>query len=117
MLGYGLMGAGMATLALAPGLTVIFVGATLVGLGFATVSPNFNEIALRSAPASRRGRAAGVMTTSVFLGQIISPFLTLPLVRSTGYSGTFATLATALVLAAITALIFHSMQKPQTREV
>ncbi len=117
MLGYGLMGAGMATLAFAPGLTVIFVGATLVGLGFATVSPNFNEIALRSAPASRRGRAAGVMTTSVFLGQIISPFLTLPLVRSTGYSGTFATLATALILAALTALIFHSMQKPQTREV
>jgi len=112
MLGYGLMGGGMAVLALAPGLALIFVGATLVGLGFATVSPNFNEIALKSAPANRRGRAAGVMTTSVFLGQIISPFLTLPLVRATGYPGTFATLAVVLLLGAGGAGLIHSLRRP-----
>jgi len=117
MLGYGLMGSGMATLALAGGLPLIFVGATLVGLGFATVSPNFNEIALKSAPASRRGRAAGVMTTSVFLGQIISPFLTLPLVRASGYPGTFAALAVVLLLGAVGALVIHSQQKPLTKQV
>ncbi|MFY1708684.1 MFS transporter [Tritonibacter scottomollicae] len=111
-IGFGLMGSGMLTLALAPNLGVIFVGATLVGLGFATVSPNFNEIALKSAPANRRGRAAGVMTTSVFLGQIVSPLLTLPLVQATGYRGTFITLATVLLICAAVALVRHSLRKP-----
>lgn len=114
LLGYGLMGLGMAVLALAPGLAMIFLGAALVGLGFATVSPNFNEIALRAAPADLRGRAAGIMTTSVFLGQIVSPFLTLPMVRHAGYSGTFATLAVLLGLAALVALLAYGVTRGAT---
>ncbi len=111
-LGYGLMGAGMAVLALASSLPWVFLGASLVGFGFATVSPNFNEIALRAAPASRRGRAAGIMTTSVFLGQIVSPLLTLPLLRATGFAGTFASLAALLLAAAAIAGLLHRRTTP-----
>ena len=76
----------------------------LVGLGFATVSPNFNDIALKSAPTARRGRAAGIMTTSVFLGQIMSPLATLPVIRSLNYPGLFLAIATLLSFAALIAL-------------
>ncbi|MAZ20160.1 MFS transporter [Roseovarius sp.] len=106
-LGYALMGGGMLTLALAQGIEMIVAGAILVGLGFATVVPNFNEIALAATPPHRRGRTAGVLTTAVFLGQILSPLLTLPLLQAVGFTGMFATLAAVLILAALAGLALH----------
>ncbi|MFU1478777.1 MFS transporter [Roseovarius sp. C7] len=104
-LGYALMGGGMTALAAANGLGLILTGAILVGLGFATVSPNFNEIALRAAPSHLRGRAAGVMTTAIFLGQILSPLISLPLLRAVGFEGLFATLGGLLLAGAVLALL------------
>ncbi len=113
-LGYGGMGCGMAVLALAGQLPMVFLGAALVGIGFATVSPNFNEIALRHAPEARRGQAAGIMTTSVFLGQIASPFVSLPLLQAVGFVGTFGALAAILAFVALVAKLVHSRSAMQT---
>ncbi|TNJ41118.1 MFS transporter [Phaeobacter sp. B1627] len=111
-LGFSLMGGGMLTLSQATELRAIYAGAGLVGLGFAIVSPNFNEIALNSAPPSRRGRAAGVMTTSVFLGQIASPLLSLPILRVLGYSGLFLAIVLPLGVCAGAALVIRLRSLP-----
>ncbi|MAO27303.1 MAG: MFS transporter, partial [Roseovarius sp.] len=50
---------------------------------------------------------AGVLTTAVFLGQILSPLLTLPLLQAVGFTGMFATLAAVLILAALAGLALH----------
>ncbi len=96
-LGYGLMAFGFALLP--SGFSAIFAGTTAIGIGFAIVMPNFVAIALALAPAGRRGIASGILTTSVFLGQFFSPFVSLPSISAFGFETTF--LGTAVLLAGL----------------
>ena len=97
-LGYGLMAAGF--LLLPAGFGPIFAGLTAIGIGFAIVMPNFVAIALTLTPAHRRGLVGGLLTTSVFVGQFVSPFISLPSIATFGYDATFQ--ATGLLLVALT---------------
>jgi MFS family permease len=103
-LGYGFMGVGFLVLAFATGFWSVFAGATLVGWGFASVMPNFVSIALKVTPAQHRGRAGGLLTMSVFLGQIISPFASMALITQFGFSGLYGLIALVLALFAVAGL-------------
>lgn len=103
-LGYGFMAAGFFVLAFATGFWSVFAGATLVGWGFASVMPNFVSIALKVTPAQHRGRAGGLLTMSVFLGQIISPFASMALITQFGFSGLYGLIALVLALFAVAGL-------------
>jgi len=100
-LGYGFMGAGFLVLAFATGFWSVFAGATLVGWGFASVMPNFVSIALKVTPAQHRGRAGGLLTMSVFLGQIISPFASMALITQFGFAGLYGLIALVLAVFAV----------------
>ncbi len=88
-LGCALMALGFAVLPMNAGREIVFIGAAAIGAGFALVLPVYVAIALTLAPARRRGAAGGILTTAIFLGQFISPFISVPAISAFGYDGTF----------------------------
>lgn len=98
-LGYSAMALGFLLLALAATPLAWFVGAAVIGAGYALVSPSFVTLALGLAPPRRRGLAGGVLTASVFIGQFCSPLVSTPMIASYGYEGLFR--STALLVAAM----------------
>lgn len=100
-LGYGFMAGGYAVLSLAPSFWPVMAAAILVGWGFASVMPNFVAIALKIAPAIHRGKAGGWLTMSVFLGQIISPFISIPLIERYGFAGLYMLIAVTMLVFAL----------------
>ncbi|WP_172298114.1 MFS transporter [Pseudoruegeria sp. HB172150] len=87
--GYVFMSIGFWVLHLSGGLPVIGAGAALVGIGVGIVMPTFVAIALDVAPPHRRGTVSGAITTAIFLGQFVSPFLSQPLIDNLGYRTAF----------------------------
>ncbi|WP_246225966.1 MFS transporter [Chelativorans xinjiangense] len=96
-IGYVLMALGFAGIASRPEFAATLAGAVAIGLGFALVMPNFVALALTIAPAQCRGVVGGILTTSVFVGQVVSPFATTPMIDKVGYAWTYAA-AAGLVL-------------------
>lgn len=73
--GFCLMGSGFATLAIQPEWLFILPGCALIGIGYAFVQPALFLVAFDIAPENRRGTVSGMVTMSMFLGQVVSPFL------------------------------------------
>jgi MFS family permease len=110
-LGFLLMGCGFAALAIAALWPLILAGAALVGAGYALVQPGFLMLALKLAPPERRGSVAGVITTAMFLGQVISPLVLTPVIQGFGFAAVFlGTAATLFVLSAV-ALVFGLLRQ------
>ncbi|APG45636.1 MFS transporter [Phaeobacter porticola] len=98
-LGYALMGSGFLLLTAGADGIQQGVAAVAIGAGFATVMPNFVALALALAPAHRRGMVGGVLTSAVFLGQILSPVVSIPGIAEIGFLGVFR--AAAVLLAGL----------------
>ncbi len=105
-LAYGFMAIGLQLLQLQETYTV-FLGTAAMGAGYALAMPNFPAIALQVAPSSRRGVAGGVLTSSVFLGQFLSVFVSIPLIAAFGFEGTFQLVSMGLMsMVGIALLVF-----------
>lgn len=87
--GFGAMAVGLGVLAGAPVLAGLTAGAALVGIGFALVSPALPALALQAVPGHRRGAAMGALTTSLYLGQILSPFVSQALITGQDFFGLY----------------------------
>lgn len=61
----------------------------IIGIGLGLNFPNMSIWLMARVPATMRGRASGGLTTAIFLGQFMSPILSVPLVREFGLSGAF----------------------------
>jgi MFS family permease len=70
-------------------LVGMFLCMPLIGVGLGFNFPNMSIWLMSRVPATMRGRASGGLTTSIFLGQFMSPFLSVPLVQMFGLSGSF----------------------------
>ncbi|TYC63639.1 MFS transporter [Rhodobacterales bacterium] len=102
--GYLVMGSGFATLALGATWGFLLTGTALVGAGYALVQPGFLLLALQVAPANRRGLVSGIVTTSMFLGQVVSPLLLTPVIQVVGFAPVFYGAAAMLCILALAAL-------------
>lgn len=100
-LGFGLFSVGFMMLANAGGLTPIFAGAVVTGLAIGYLMPLYLSIALEVAPLRKTGLVAGSVTTSIFLGQFLSPIVTQSLIGATGFATTFLVMAGILMAIAI----------------
>ncbi|MDF0599392.1 MFS transporter [Psychromarinibacter sp. C21-152] len=109
--GFAVMGAGFWVLHSATTVPLFFGAALLVGAGLGLAIPNFIAIALDVAPAHRRGTVSGAITTSIFLGQFISPLVSQPLIDSFGYRVTFE--AAAIALAVIVPFVALGLRRPR----
>jgi MFS family permease len=104
-LGFLLMAGGFATLATEAAWPAILSGAALVGAGYGLVQPSFLLLALHIAPANRRGSVSGIVTTAMFLGQVVSPLVLTPLIVFFGFQMTYWGTAFALALFAAAAFV------------
>jgi MFS family permease len=102
-LGFALMALGFATLILSP--LSSFIGAAMIGAGYALVSPSFVAMTLDLAPVQRRGLAGGILTASVFVGQFCSPLLSTPLIVDFGYDRLFVGASAILAVMAAVAMV------------
>jgi MFS family permease len=68
----------------------LLLGLLTTGIGMGVLIPNSNVWIVTLSPESMRGRIVGGLTTSVFVGQFISPFLIQPVLKITSTSGIFA---------------------------
>ncbi|WP_299813948.1 MFS transporter [uncultured Roseibium sp.] len=110
-LGFLLMGCGFASLASAPLWSLILAGAALVGAGYALAQPGFLMLALQVAPPERRGSVAGVITTAMFLGQVVSPLALTPIIQNFGFAAVFLGAAATLFMLAAASLLFALLRQ------
>jgi MFS family permease len=81
-LGYGIVG-------LATSYAVALVGLAISGAGLGLLMPNMNLCLTSTTPDTLRGRVVSGITTSMFLGQFLSPFVSQPLSLAVGLSSVY----------------------------
>jgi MFS family permease len=97
------------------------VGAALLVIGIATglIYPHFNWITIERATSEARGRAVGIMMSSISLGQILVPFVSAPIRVAVGERhmlGYFAWVLVGLVvLVSLTSAVRKAPAVAQTQ--
>jgi len=87
------------------------IGLPLSGFGLGMIVPNLNVWVAEVVPAAFRGRALGGFTTSLFLGQFLSPIFGQPVIRWVGDGGVY--LIMSIIIMGLALLIFvmrHRLQ-------
>lgn len=100
--GFACMAAGYGLIAFAGGYGVVMVALALAGPSMGINMPNASVWLLSRVPPHLRGRALGGLTTSLFLGQFVSPLASQPVVAAFGPSTAFAVVAGLAAVAAAT---------------
>ncbi len=108
LLGFTITGIGFILLTLATGWLLIGMGLVLGGFGLGLVVPNLITWLASGVPENLRGRALGGVTTSLFFGQFISPFIITPISAQVGDGGTYAILGGFLLVFVVIAFILRS---------
>jgi MFS family permease len=105
VLGFSLMAAGYYVMASAASHSLVLAGLVITGVGMSGIMPSLMAGAMLIAPPSSRGRIAGGLTASIFLGQFLSPLVSQSWIEWFGYQATFRDMGTALIAAASIAIV------------
>ena len=90
LLSFSSISIGFLLLSQASSLTGMFVSMPFIGIGLGFNFPNLTIWMMSKVPATMRGRAAGGLSTAIFLGQFLSPLFSQPLAKYMGLGGSFA---------------------------
>jgi MFS family permease len=101
ILGFSVMALGHLILALAQGYASIVIAVAISGLGMGIVMPNFSAAALALAAPEQRGRVVGMLSSSIFLGQFLSPLFSQPIIGQYGFALAFGASASLLATIAL----------------
>ncbi|MCX6074443.1 MAG: MFS transporter [Campylobacterales bacterium] len=104
---FGLIGVGFCGIGLVPSFFYLFATAAIMGLGSGLMMTTTNAWLLSRAHQSRRGKAAGALTSALFFGQFCSPLLTQPIVRIIGVQHLFFVVGSGLLLLALILFFFQ----------
>ena len=105
---FGMLGVGFAVLGFADSYAGMIVGVAVVGLGQGVLTPNLNAWLSDLVRADQRGQALGGLTSSLFLGQFLSPVISAPLAQLGVSTLFFATSGFAVVFS-ITVLLYSRL--------
>jgi MFS family permease len=98
---FAIMAIGYTVVAVAWNAWIAVAGVTFAGLGLGLLMPNQVVWMMSRTPAAARGRAAGIMTTAIFLGQFLSPLYSGPLAEATSLATAYGVTAAALGFVAL----------------
>jgi len=104
-------GAGFAIVTTAPGVGALFPGLALAGAGIGIVLPGMSVWLMNEVPARLRGRAMGGFTTSIFLGQFLSPILAQPFIATGGPAAAYLAIAVILPVLGVGTMLAGWMGK------
>jgi len=82
VLTFAMMVPGLAVLGWAGSWSGVIAGLVVFGAAVGLLMPNSNLWTSQLVPASQRGKALGFLTTAIFLGQLLSPLVTAPLLSA-----------------------------------
>jgi MFS family permease len=108
------LGTGYFIIFLASDYLSITLGLLVGGIGMGVLIPNSNVWIVTLSPESMRGRIVGGLTTSIFVGQFVSPIFVEPVVSWTSINGVYAVACTGMLLISIGYLIFHLITPKNT---
>jgi MFS family permease len=94
---------------------MLLLGLLIGGIGMGVLIPNSNVWIVSLSPESMRGRIVGGLTTSVFIGQFISPFLIQPVIDNSSTSGIFAFSGIGLIFIAIAYLAYKPLTQKSSK--
>jgi MFS family permease len=112
---FGFMGIGYLLIGQSSTWLQVLTGLAIAGMGLGLLMPNMSVWLSAAVPDALRGRALGGLSTSMFLGQFLSPLVTQPLTKSMGLGGTYASVGGGLVIVALGFAIFKSQVRNLTR--
>lgn len=108
VIGFSLMAIGFVLLATMSGYEWMVVANAILGAGLGIAMPNVMSTAISYSAPALRGRIAGMVATSIFIGQFASPFLSQYWISMVGYADMFRNIgmimATLAVLSVLSAL-------------
>jgi MFS family permease len=87
---------------------LIVFGLLIGGIGMGVLIPNSNVWVVTLSPESMRGRIVGGLTTSIFIGQFISPIVTEPILMFTSANSVYAVASIGMLIISI-AYLFHAI--------
>ncbi|HET8726654.1 MAG TPA: MFS transporter, partial [Alphaproteobacteria bacterium] len=102
-IGFGLMAAGYWLVAAAESHTAVMAATAVMGFGMGAVMPNLMAGAMAVAPPTIRGRIAGGLTASIFLGTFLSPLASQPWIAWFGFVAAFRDMGLLLAAMAVVA--------------
>jgi MFS family permease len=112
---FGLIGIGYLLIGQSSIWAQVLVGLAISGLGLGILMPNMSVWLSSAMPDAMRGRALGGLSTSMFLGQFLSPIITQPITKSFGLGGVYVFIGGTLVVMALGFAIFKSQVRNLTR--
>lgn len=95
-----LMAAGYLTVSVSHSAPMVGFGILITGMGLGAIIPNQTVWLMAHVPENARGRASGLMTTFLFAGQFVSPFVSGALLVQTSLHGLFFWFALGAVVVA-----------------
>jgi MFS family permease len=99
---FGVSGAGLVGLAVAPTVPFVVVAAVVTGFGNGLLLPSLLTWALGSLTYEQRGRGTGIWTSALFIGQFVAPLVVLALSGAiSGLTSALLVLGTVAVAAAV----------------
>jgi MFS family permease len=106
------MAAGMLLISAADSFAAVMAATAVYGVGMGALMPHLFASAIRLAPERMRGRISGGLTTSIFVGQFLSPLASQPWIDRFGLAAGFSfagilllLLATAMAVAGLWRLL------------
>lgn len=92
---------------------VYTIGIALLIIGFPTgmMIPHFSAVTIERATVEARGRAVGLITSSIFIGQVSIPLVMEPLRAALGMKNMFVALGLVLVAASLLAAVVPQMKR------
>jgi MFS family permease len=112
---FGFMGIGYLLIGQSSGWAQALLGLAIAGMGLGILMPNMTVWLSSAVADAGRGKALGWLSTSMFLGQFLSPIVTQPLTKSFGLGGTYALTGGILTIVAIGFAILKSQVRNLTR--
>lgn len=111
LVGFLFMSLAMLVLSQATSFSFVMLGCSLMGVCMGLIMPNFMVKGMELVPKAKRGLASGVLTSSIFIGQFCSPFMTSLLISKFGYSDFYLSV---MVFTIILAIASTAMLKKQS---
>jgi MFS family permease len=102
---FTLFALGLFIISQASSIAGLFFATAPIGMGFGLLFVNTNAWFLSLVPAHKRGKTAGILTSSFFLGQFASPILFEPIVSAYGIQTLFLLVSGVAISVAIVLFI------------
>lgn len=109
--GLAFMATGFVLLAQATGMISALTALCVLGTGLGVVMPGIVSLTIKIAPLALRGRIAGLITASMFLGHFTSPLLSQPWIGWFGFAALYRDISIVFAAMAVVAITTISLRR------